>query len=85
MPGYIDFHCDTLMMFAHEPSADMIQNPNRMVDIDRLNRAGCAAQFFATFMPPVPAMEKRGMSDEDYRCWESDAFQMYMAMRSRGV
>ncbi|MCF0151537.1 MAG: S9 family peptidase, partial [Firmicutes bacterium] len=24
-------------------------------------------------------------SDEDYRCWESDAFQMYMAMRSRGV
>lgn len=24
-------------------------------------------------------------SDEDYRCWMSDAFQMYMAMRKRGV
>ncbi|MBQ1887425.1 MAG: S9 family peptidase [Firmicutes bacterium] len=24
-------------------------------------------------------------SDEDYRCWQSDALQMFMAMRSRGV
>lgn len=83
---YIDFHCDTLMMFGRPrpestmtephsstasaaganmtPAPSLYQN-DRMVDFVRMKQGGCAAQFFATFMPPRRWSE--GMTDEIYR------------------
>lgn len=59
MIPYIDFHCDTLMMFALPPrqgeAADLYQN-HRMLDLVRMKEGGVAAQFFATFMPPARFM-----------------------------
>ena len=84
---YIDFHCDTLMMFGRpKPQSQIMTEPNsqitnaeganttpaptlyqndRMVDFVRMKQGGCAAQFFATFMPPRRWSE--GMTDEIYR------------------
>jgi len=54
MIPYIDFHCDTLMR-AWELGADRIHTlPDAMVDLDRLERSGCMAQFFSIFMMPQP-------------------------------
>lgn len=84
---YIDFHCDTLMMFGRpKPQSQIMTEPNsqiasaeganvtpaptlyqndHMVDFVRMKKGGCAAQFFATFMPPRRWSE--GMTDEIYR------------------
>lgn len=67
MHSYIDFHCDTLMMFARDPHSALYDNPERMLDLKRMKEGGTSAQFFATFMPPLEGMKKRGMSDEFYR------------------
>lgn len=66
---YIDFHCDTLMMYGKGRPADgssLYQN-QRSIDLLRMKQGDCAAQFFATFMPPLPRMKERGMEDETYR------------------
>jgi membrane dipeptidase len=48
---YIDLHCDTLSK-AYSHNVDDIGNwPLAMVDIDRLYKADCIAQFFAIYMP----------------------------------
>ena len=54
--SFIDFHCDTLELFALEehPVVDLYQN-NRAVDFCRMKKAGMKAQFFAIWMP-VPYM-----------------------------
>lgn len=84
---YIDFHCDTLMMFGHpEPESQIMTEPHsytksahganqtkapslyqndHSVDFVRMKQGDCAAQFFATFMPPSGWL--KGMSDETYR------------------
>ena len=54
MIPYIDFHCDTLMQAWDRHAADVISNSKDMVDVERLEKAGCAAQFFAVFMMPQP-------------------------------
>jgi len=48
---YIDMHCDTLSigMVEHKDSITILEHS--MVDIERLERAGVAAQFFAMFLP----------------------------------
>ena len=54
MIPYIDFHCDTLMR-AWELQADQIKVlPDAMVDVTRLEKSGCMAQFFSIFMMPQP-------------------------------
>ena len=51
---YIDFHCDTLMR-AWELGAKQISVlPDAMVDVARLEKSGCMAQFFSIFMMPQP-------------------------------
>lgn len=54
--SFIDFHCDTLELFAmsEQPSGDLYQN-DRSVDFCRMKKAGMKAQFFAMWMP-VPDM-----------------------------
>ena len=49
---YIDLHCDTLMMFSRpETPADALYENQLSVDLVRMKKADCGAQFFATFIP----------------------------------
>jgi len=62
MIPYIDFHCDTLMR-AWQLGADQIKVlPDAMVDVARLEKSGCMAQFFSIFMMPQPV---EPASDDD--------------------
>lgn len=47
--GYIDMHCDTLMVYALDGKGDLYEN-SMSVDIKRLRKSGAAAQFFAIWM-----------------------------------
>ena len=47
--SYIDLHCDTLMMFAGD-GGNLYEN-KMSVDIARLRKGNCLAQFFAVWMP----------------------------------
>lgn len=63
---YIDLHCDTLLMFARpETEADALYQNDKSVDLVRMKKADCGAQFFATFMPHPDWMN--GLSDEEFR------------------
>lgn len=69
MIPYIDLHCDTLMQAFLAKKADIFDFPNAMVDLRRLAAAGCRAQFFAIFMPPMSYRAKLGAvvpSDDEY-------------------
>lgn len=57
MRPYIDMHCDTLMQAALAGRADICRMDHAMVDLERLRRGGCMAQFFAVFMPPPDCPE----------------------------
>ena len=64
MVPYIDFHCDTLMR-AWELGEDQIKVlPDAMVDVTRLEKSGCMAQFFSIFMMPQPV--EPDSDDEGY-------------------
>ncbi len=62
MIPYIDFHCDTLMRAWGLQAGDIYRLPQAMVDVERLEKSGCMAQFFAVFMMPQPAAPD---SDDD--------------------
>ena len=62
MIPYVDFHCDTLMRAWQVQAKELSVLPEAMVDVERLEKAGCAAQFFAVFMMPQPAEPN---SDDD--------------------
>ena len=72
----IDMHCDTLMhaALAGELRADLLRQPERMVDLERMERGGLMAQFFAIFVVPREEYRRRGFSrpltDQEYihRC-----------------
>lgn len=66
---YIDLHCDTLMQAALSQRKDIAVMEKAMVDLDRLEKGGCMAQFFAIFMPPMAYRAKYGSAlpdDETY-------------------
>ncbi|MEG0769188.1 MAG: dipeptidase [Ruthenibacterium sp.] len=60
MTPYIDLHCDTLMQAWLHHKKDIFSMPNAMVDIARLQKGGCMAQFFAVFMPPIKLKKYMG-------------------------
>ena len=63
MFDYIDLHCDTLMVFA---GAEGSLYENQMsIDIRRLKKGGCLAQFFAVWMPDRSARAQLGAEVED--------------------
>lgn len=64
MIPYIDLHCDTLMRAYELGAGEILCLPEAMVDVERLEKGGCAAQFFAIFMLPQPAGEEG--ADEAY-------------------
>ncbi|WP_249302810.1 dipeptidase [Qiania dongpingensis] len=69
MLDYIDMHCDTLLVFADE-GGSLYENQMK-IDIRRLKKGGCLAQFFAIWMPDEDAkIQVRSLpeKDEDGKC-----------------
>ena len=67
MRKYIDFHCDTLSVAARNGAKDIYSLPDQRIDIERLDRAGAGAQFFALFFPEYnDDFIKKYVSDEGY-------------------
>jgi len=62
MNGYIDMHCDTLMVGMRQHKGSVSELNNNMLDIRRLKTSGCAAQFFAMFLPQFDDRESFGLS-----------------------
>ncbi len=50
--NYIDLHCDTLSEAFLKGKKDIFCFPEAMADVQRLQKAGAAAQFFAIYMLP---------------------------------
>lgn len=66
--GYIDLHCDTLML-AHFLGENLGEGKRISVDFKRMKKAGAMAQFFAIFMPDEGVYEHfhvKEMTDQDY-------------------
>lgn len=69
MVPYIDLHCDTLMEGWKSLEHDIINTPSTQVDLNRLKKNGCRAQFFAIFMTPLTLKNRMGSlfpNDEDH-------------------
>lgn len=67
--GYIDLHCDTLMQAFLAGQKNAVRLKKAMADLERLETGGCAAQFFAIFMPPMAYRARYGDAipdDETY-------------------
>lgn len=67
--GYIDMHCDTLMMYAEPSEANSLFQNDKQVDFNKLKTGGAAAQFFAIFMMDEPyfqSMNAAPLSDQEY-------------------
>ncbi|MEG0110366.1 MAG: dipeptidase [Oscillospiraceae bacterium] len=60
MTPYIDMHCDTLMQAWLHRKKDVFSLPKAMVDVERLQKGECMAQFFAIFMPPIKMKKYMG-------------------------
>lgn len=60
---YIDMHCDTLAkaLAGHYSTAAKLSGT--MADVERLRKAGAAAQFFAMFLPQQNCPESFGLSE----------------------
>ena len=57
---YIDMHCDTLSRAYADKRQNLCEFPEAMVDVRRLRKGGCQAQFFAIFMWDIEMREKLG-------------------------
>ncbi len=67
--NYIDLHCDTLMGAFFSKKTDIGQMEKASIDLERLKKGSCMAQFFAIFLPSLPTREKMGdklPDDETY-------------------
>lgn len=63
---YIDMHCDTLMRAYIEKKDTIYQIPEFMLDIDRMKKGNCLAQYFAIFMQQESTWEKaQGVFPDD--------------------
>lgn len=63
MLNYIDLHCDTLLVFAGE-GGNLYENKMK-IDIRRLKKGGCLAQFFAVWLPDKVAREQMGIDIDE--------------------
>ncbi len=67
---YIDLHCDTVMpLWEDIPGKNLLSNTTASVDLQRLQRGGAMAQFFAIFLLTESAYTRLGrprVSDDDY-------------------
>ncbi|MFI3253377.1 MAG: dipeptidase [Eubacteriales bacterium] len=69
MVPYIDLHCDTLTEGWKCMEHDIISLPSAQVDLNRLKKNGCRAQFFAIYMVPLTLKTRMGAlfpNDEEH-------------------
>ena len=67
--NYIDLHCDTLMNAFLSGKTDVGELERAAVDLERLKKGNCMAQFFAIFLPSLRMKERMGSripDDETY-------------------
>jgi len=57
---FIDMHCDTLTPAALHHRSDISRLPDEQIDLLRLRRGGCMAQFFAVCLPELPKVQRLG-------------------------
>lgn len=60
---YLDMHCDTLSIAMTEQEETMTHLAHAMVDMERLEKSGAAAQFFAMFLPQRNVPEWFGLPE----------------------
>lgn len=60
MRSYVDMHCDTLMKAWAMDCEDIYTMEGTMLDVERLCRGGCKAQFFAMFLESIDRKEELG-------------------------
>jgi membrane dipeptidase len=67
--GYIDMHCDTLMLFIKDSESNSLFNNYKQVDFTKLKAGQALAQFFAIFMVNEQFfryLQMEPLSDEEY-------------------
>ena len=65
--NYIDLHCDTLLGAFMAGKDEIGRFEQASVDVERLKKGSCMAQFFAIFLPPArPEMNDSIPDDETY-------------------
>lgn len=63
--AYIDLHCDTLLLKNFPDRPDTLAENSWSVDFRRMRTGGCAAQFFAVFLPTPNYFRKNGLPRPD--------------------
>lgn len=63
--NYIDLHCDTLLQAAMSGKSNIWRMEDSMLDLERLRKGGCMAQFFAIFMPPPEDLARMNIRDDE--------------------
>ena len=83
--GYIDFHCDTLLLNNFPETSENLYCNSRSVDFCRMKKAECNAQFFAVFLPTTNFFMRNRLSvpgDWDYVAMQLKAFQKDLMLHS---
>ncbi len=75
--GYIDFHCDTLLLNNFPQTGESLFHNTKSVDFVRMEKALCTCQFFAIFLPTPNYFKKNQLpvpNDWEYVAMQTDAF-----------
>lgn len=62
---YIDLHCDTLAKAWMQKKDTMTHLEHTMVDIEKMQKSGASAQFFAMFLPQKQGAEWRDLKETE--------------------
>ena len=65
---FVDLHCDTITRCAAQSPSDIVplRRNNGHIDIEKLQKGGSLAQFFAIFIHTHGEMEKSGLNMDPY-------------------
>ncbi len=72
--NYIDLHCDTLSEAFLKGKRDIFCFPEAMADVQRLQKAGVAAQFFAIYMLPQRESIENTADDKSFEIPDDDNY-----------
>ena len=72
--NYIDLHCDTLSEAFLKGKNDIFCFPEAMADVQRLQKAGVAAQFFAIYMLPQLESIENTADDKSFEIPDDDNY-----------
>ena len=73
----VDMHCDTIMRMALSDGKIALRENDGHIDIAKLQKGGCLAQFFAIFIPMMKMKEIYG-EDSSYKYFNK-AYEVYLS------